>query len=221
MSWLVALVWVINFGISWLNAWGCGSSWDATKAKGGLAHFMNWMGAIMSASGFTWCYLVVLGCLGAVLPQAWLITPEEGQVVTGYMLEGEALKAFCDLGYLVIIFPILGSGLAITTHTWWEIAKGRRARTGDYLVAGWNTAAQVHNTYQALSAIPDAGAGVLDFFWGSGGTAGKSKDRGGAQLLVVALVLAALLAGVGTTYTILQSRRRAVAASAYREALAA
>lgn len=86
--------------------------------------------------------------------------------------------------------PVVSPGVYVGPQT----SEGRRARTGDYLVAGWNTAAQVHNTYQALSAIPDAGVGV---------------------------VLAALLAGVGTTYTILQSRRRAVAASAYREALAA
>lgn len=103
---LVAILFAVNFAISWFNAWSCGSTWDSTRAKGGLAHFMNWMGATMSASGFTWCYLVVLGFLGSHTPMAWFVEAEPGaEAVAGMLLDPAAVQAFYDLGYLAIILP--------------------------------------------------------------------------------------------------------------------
>lgn len=209
----IGLLWLLNFAISWLNAWGCGSTWDATKAKGGVAHFMNWMGAVMSASGFTWCYLIVLGLLGSVTPMSLIVDAEEGAApVTGMLLDAAALQAFFDLGYLVIIFPILGSGLAITVATWREFARrGSERGVGDYAITGWNTFAQVHNTYNAIRTVP----GVLDrlgsFF--KGGKDSDSKGKGG--LVVIVLVIMAALAGCLTTYSIIQARRRAVLLNDY------
>lgn len=59
---MVVLIWFLNVVLSAVNAWGCGKSWTETKHAGGLAHFMNWMGAVMSASGFTWCYTICAPC---------------------------------------------------------------------------------------------------------------------------------------------------------------
>lgn len=201
-------LWCLNLVISALNAWGCGSTWDASRAKGGVAHFMNWMGAVMSASGFTWCYLVVFGLLGSVLPLSWFTAIEAGQ--EGEMLlDAAALTAFIELGYLVIIFPILGSGLAITIQSWRRLAMARQRRFGDYAVTGWNTAAQVHNLATAFRHVPGIFDSLGEFFSGSFSSSSGSKDKG-RGLIVIVLVTLAVAAGCLTTFAIIQARRRAV-----------
>jgi hypothetical protein len=200
---MIFVIFCVNFVISWFNAWGCGATWDSTKAKGGMAHFMNWMGAIMSASGFTWCYLVIVGFIGANVPAQWFA--EEGEVVAGMLLDPSMLQAFYDLGYIVIIFPILGSGLAITVASWRSFA--RRRTVGDGLVAGWNTFAQVHNTYSAIRHIPGVFDRLGGFFGGSSSSSSSDDSKG---TIVILLVAVAVLGGVLTTYGILQSKRRAV-----------
>ena len=55
---LFALVWVLNFGISVWNAYAVGKVWVEARLAGGWHRFMCWMGAVMSACGFTWCYSV-------------------------------------------------------------------------------------------------------------------------------------------------------------------
>lgn len=211
---MIVIVWFVNFAISWFNAWACGTTWDSTKAKGGAAHFMNWMGAIMSASGFTWCYLVVLGLLGSVTPASWFIEAEEGKEVVGYLLDAAALQAFADLGYLVIIFPILGSGLAITVQTWRHFARTRNKGLGDYAITGWNTYAQVHNTYTALREVPGALQGVGDYFFSGSSSSSDSKD--GRGVIVLILVALAVFGGCITTASIIQARRRAVILEDFR-----
>lgn len=186
---MIFLVWILNFGISWLNAWGCGKTWNETKANGGMPHFMNWMGAIMSASGFTWCYMVVAALLGTVIP----IKGDDGQYHA--LLTPEMLKAFCDLGYLAIILPILGSGLAITIHSWGVFWRRRNFSSG--ATAGWNTFAQVYNFYGAARHIPEAGLGVKDFFGG--------KDSDKSKLIVILLVVGSIIGGILTTRAIIRS----------------
>lgn len=193
MSWII-LIWILNFIISWANAWGCGKTWNESKANGGFPHFMNWMGAIMSACGFTWCYLVIACFLGGN------ITHEvNGKMVT--WLSMAQVQAVANAGYLVIIVPILGSGLAITIHSWGVF--WRRRSFGSGAIAGWNTFAQVYNMYNAASAIPGASRG-LGKFWGD------SDDKG--KLIVLFLVLFAVLGGIMTTYTILTTTARRTAA---------
>ena len=212
---MIAFIFALNFVISWFNAWACGTTWDSTKIKGGAAHFMNWMGAIMSASGFTWCYLVIIGLLGSITPAAWVMSPEEGEVITGMLLDPASLQAFYQLGYLIIIFPILGSGLAITVQTWRHMARRRAAGTagaGDYAITGWNTFAQVHNMYSAVRNVPSAFEGVGSFFGGS-----DSKD--GKGTIVIVLVILAVLGGILTTFSIIQARRRAVILEDYSRTL--
>lgn len=197
---MIILIWFLNFAISWFNAWGCGKTWNESKANGGVPHFMNWMGAIMSASGFTWCYMVVVGWLGSTIP---LKHDDHGQLVP--LLSQHMLEAFCNLGYLAIILPIIGSGLAITIHSWGVF--WRRRTFGDGAIAGYNTFAQVYNMYEAFQGIPRAGRGVLDFFWGD-----KDDDRD-ASAIVVALVLLSIAGGILTTRAIIRSVARSTATS--------
>jgi hypothetical protein len=215
---MIVLLWFVNLAISWFNAWSVGTTWDSAKAKGGAAYFMNWMGAIMSASGFTWCYLVVLGLLGSVTPMSWFVEAEPGVEVVGTLLDQAALQAFADLGYLVIILPILGSGLAITVQTWRHFARKRHRTAGDYAITGWNTFAQVHNTYSAMRHIPGALDGVGSYFGGGSSSSSDGNNRG---LIVIILVVLAVLGGCLTTFSIVQARRRAVVLEDYRRTVLA
>jgi hypothetical protein len=186
---MILLLFVLNLAISILNAIGCGRSWNETRGSGGLPHFLNWCAAIMSASGFTWCYLLLVGFGGA----SWPVHHDDG--TTSPLLTVEQLQVFFDLGYLVIVFPILGSGLALTLAAWraaWE-----RRTLANYGVASWDTFAMIYNVQSALHQVPRATGSVFDFF----NTKGKDQDK----TMVLALVIAAALAGVFTTYLIIRS----------------
>lgn len=182
---------VINFGISWLNAWSVGRSWADSKVIGGWPRVLVWSAAIMSACGFTWCYLIVLA-LGAGA-FGWL--------------EPQYVKGALELGYVVIILPVLGSGLAIwidsLTTAW------RRRDLASGLTAAWNTYAQAHNTYQAASMLPRIFENLGDLFEGGDSDSDSAKSR--AILAVVFLVVLALACGVLTTVAIVRSTAHAYA----------
>jgi hypothetical protein len=199
---VIFLVFVLNFVISWFNAVSVGKVWDASKAKGGVAHFMTWMGAVMSASGFTWCYLLVLGLIASVTPMQ--VFADEGEVLTGMILDPASLQVFFELGYMVIILPILGSGLAITVQSWRQLAMRRaqgEANFGDYAVTGWNTFAQAHNMYSFAREAPGIMSHLGSFF------GGDSEDSGKAKFIII-LVMLAVGGGILTTFGIVQKTRR-------------
>ena len=188
---MLFLLFLVNLVISWFNAYHVGSIWDSARTKGGWARFMSWAGAMMSASGFTWCYMVLLGLLGSVVPMD-LQDPTQGM-----LLEGESLQAFFEFGYVIIVFPILGSGLAMTVNSWRNLARKDRG-IGDWVETGWNTYAQVSNTLDAYENLPEISDHLRDFF--------KGDNKKSA--IVVFLVAISLLGGVLTTYAIIQHRRR-------------
>src|SRR5258707_8139314 len=107
---LLALVWVLNFAISCWNAYACGKSWAEARFYGGWPRFMVWMGAIMAASGFSWCFLILLA-LGAHYFD-WIT---EQQMVVAL-----------QLGYILIIPGVLLSGLMITVDSWARAFRTRR-----------------------------------------------------------------------------------------------
>lgn len=202
---MVIFIWLLNFGISILNAIGCGVVWDASKAKGGWAHFMTWMGAVMSACGFTSCYLLIIGFIGSNIPAQ--VIAGKGEQLSGFLISGDTLQAFYELGYVMIIFPIIGSGLAITVNSWRELALRRaqnQAGALDYAVTGWNTFAQIDNMYNAYRDLPGVFEHLGSFF---GGGSSSKKDN---KMLVIALVVAAVLSGVLTTASIIRSVRQFV-----------
>jgi hypothetical protein len=184
---LIVFVWLLNLGISILNAWGCGKAWAETKAHGGWRRFMTWMGAIMSASGFTWCYLSLLA-FGAY----------SFQVLTA----GQAMVAM-EIGYVIIIPGILFSGMMITIDSW-----ARAYREGgvlNYGVAAYNTYAQIHNTYNAIEGMGGALSDIFKSF-GKGSSSSSSDDdaKGAAALVIIILVVVALTAGILTTAAIIK-----------------
>jgi hypothetical protein len=187
---MIALLLILNFAISWLNAWGCGKAWNETKHVGGFAHFMNWMGAIMSACGFTWCFMFVLAFIGSALtydPATYVIKHE------WYVVTPEAVKYTLELGYMVVILPIIGSGLAITMDSWAYFYHKRTVGSG--LVAGYNTLADAYNIYTAARAIPAFSEDLGKMLWGD-----KDDNK---SAIVILLVAVALVGGILLTRKII------------------
>jgi hypothetical protein len=187
--WIIVLLLVLNFAISAWNAYAVGRAWVETRVAGGWPRFMAWMGAIMSASGFSWCYLFLLVLGGHAM--GWF--------------DDQVTSVALSLGYLVLIPGMLLSGLMIMLDSW------RRAfRNGgilNYGVAAYNTYAQIHNTMSAINSIGPALRNVTDFFGGRDRDSRSSGDddaRGLMILLVIIIVVVALLAGVMTTAIIIR-----------------
>ena len=77
-----------------------------------------WCGAIMSACGFTWVYIALL----AILAQSFQWLP------------ARYIEGIFSLGYLVIIVPLLGSGLGITASSWAHFGVKRICSTVESLL---------------------------------------------------------------------------------------
>lgn len=173
---VLLLLLILNFGISFRNAYAAGMYFTESKLTGGWERILIWCALIMSACGFTWVYLALI-TMGAVGFN--FLSPGAGEVMF-------------QLGYIIIILPVLGSGLAIWADS---LVKAYRRRTfGDIAVAGWNTFAMAQNTIEAASEAPNALRSVMDFFSES-----DSDDEGGFVIVVILLVIVALGAGAITT----------------------
>jgi len=175
---ILAIVWMLNLGISIFNGVQTGKAWVESKHAGGWRRFMAWCGAIMTAVGFTWCIMVVLGLIAGAF--RWL--------------DAEHLELYFTTSYVLLVPPLLFTGYAITVNSW---ANAYRQRTlSGYGIAGYNTFASLYNTYHAVNTFGDAVDKMMgDFFK----NAGKNKDS--AQLMIVALlIIVAFGGGILTAY---------------------
>jgi hypothetical protein len=181
---LYALVWVLNFGISVWNAYAVGKVWVEARHAGGWHRFMCWMGAIMSASGFTWCYLSFL-----------VLTAHHFDWITD-----DQVMACLNLGYILLIPFILFAGYAITLDSW--VQAYRRGGFLNYGAAAWNTYASIHNTYSAWRNLGGAFTSLGKFF---GGDRKSSRDGNANGIIIVILLVAlAIFGGVITTAVIIR-----------------
>lgn len=187
---VIGIVWIINFAISWWNARVVGCMWVEAKVMGGFPRFMAWMGGIMSASGFTWCYLVVL-LFGAYYAQPAFVEPGEPLPLTP-----EHIRGGFALGYLIIIPGVLFSGLMIWIDS--LVQAWSRRDLPSMGAAAWNTFAQAHNTYSAMEGIPEALGQVGKLF------SSKGDDKGKGLVLIILLVVIAVLSGILTTVAIVK-----------------
>ena len=203
---MIWLFYILNLAISAFNAWSVGKSWVEAKAAGGMARLMSWSGAIMSACGFTWCYMVLVAQVGVRIPGH-------------YHLPEPWANGIMQLGYLVIILPIIGSGMAITVQSWMVFWRQRTFANGATMA--WNTFAGVSNIYSAMRGIPEALSGLGQLFRGG---SRAEKDEGGNRnlvfLVVVGAVILCLAGGILTTTVIVRSVARTHAV-AIREQLRA
>jgi hypothetical protein len=178
---LLFLLMLLNFAISWYNAYAVGKSWVESKAVGGWIHMVTWSGAIMSAIGFSSVYIFIMALIAAA---------------TGY-LPGNAIEAMVGLWYLIIIIPLLTTGLLITIESW-RVALRERSLL-NMGVAGWNTFSQAYNTYSAITSVGDVFGKVSSFF--------SSDDEDVSSSLmakVLLLVVIGLLGGALTTAMLVQ-----------------
>jgi hypothetical protein len=174
------LMWLLNFGISAWNAYAVGTAWVEARVVGGWPRVMCWCGAVMSATGFSWCYLILL-VLGAY--QYQYINLEQRDIAL-------------SLGYIVLIPGMLMSGLVITVDSW-----ARAFRRGGFLnygIAAYNTYAQIHNTWSAINTFPAAFGRVRGYF-----SDRDNRDNKSGLVVVILLVAVALAAGVLTTTLII------------------
>ena len=189
---LFALVWVLNFAISVWNAYAVGKVWVEARLAGGWHRFMCWMGAVMSACGFSWCYLSFLA-----------LTANYFQWITE-----EQTMAALNLGYILLIPFTLCAGYAITLDSW--VQAFRRGGFLNYGMAAWNTYASIHNSYSAMRNLGGAFTSLGNFFGGRRkGDSERDGDGPNGVVVVILLVALALLGGVITTAVII----RRVAAS--------
>lgn len=175
---LFGFVWFLNLGISFWNAYAVGNAWVESRHAGGWRRFIAWMGAAMADIGFTWCSLILFG----------LIANQVG------WLNDYSFEILLNLGYVMIIPVLLFAGYAIMLDSWQRAYRQRSLTNMGF--AGWNTFANIHNTYNAVNGFGDAFGKVIDGFFG--GSKSKNKDSAQAMLILFLLVLAI---GLGTMVT--------------------
>lgn len=189
---MILILLVLNAFVSCFNAWSVGRGWNETRVVGGFPRFMSWMGATMSAVGFSWCYLVIA---------AFVAGPD----CLNKLPEPYVAKMF-GLGYLALVVPLIGSGIAITVDSWAYFWRRRTLANG--AIAGYNTLADVYNIYQAVRHVPGAWDGAKDLFKGS-----SDEDEGKAALakLAIGLAMLAVFGGVITAALIIKSVAKSTA----------
>jgi hypothetical protein len=184
---LLAFLLILNLPISVWNAYVCGHAWIESKTVGGWTRFMVWIGAIMSACGFTWCYALLAAF---------------GLDYMGF-LDDHWMKVMLELTYIILVPIILFGGYAVMLDSW-----SRAFREGgllNYGAAAYNTYANFHNTASAISGFGDAFGDVIRSF--SGGSSGSDDDDNGSAmmgLLVIVAVAVSLGLGILTTTLIIK-----------------
>ena len=190
---LIAML-VLNFVISWSNASYCGRYWTESKNEGGWFRAYIVCGYIMAICGFTMVYSYVALLIAPVVMQAF----EVEQELIAYFVDLSA-----NLTYLVIVFPILSTGLFIWfrgMQITWE-----NRTVGNMVATGWNTYAQIHNTVSAMRNVPSAFGKVVEALLG-----GKKKKKGEETMVILAilLVILAVLGGYFTASAIMKKADR-------------
>ncbi|QBQ74805.1 hypothetical protein BcepSauron_425 [Burkholderia phage BcepSauron] len=182
---MLVLLLVLNFGISWWNCYAVGGIWNESKGVGGFSRVLAWSAAIQSVVGFSSVFGFIMG---AVLYKF------------GY-LPATAAQAAMNLWYLLIIFPALGSGLIITIHSW--IVAYRERSLLSMGGAAYNSFAQAYNMYNAFQNVGGAFSGVKDFF-GDVDLFDSDDPKAAIALLVIGLVIASILSGGVLTFILIR-----------------
>jgi hypothetical protein len=184
---LMFAVLILNVLISIWNCYAVGTAWKDTMAMGGWFNkLLLWSGVIQSGVGFSMPIMLVLG-FGAtaylVSGEQPMLTPEEAD---------QMIQGMFSFWYVLVIFPILGSGLAIWAHSL-RIAYQRRDFRS-IAVAGYNSFAQIHNMVSAAHNLGGAFGNVGELFGKVLDTkGGKGKDK--IAIFLIVLVIVAIVAG--------------------------
>lgn len=177
---------LLNVLISIWNCYAVGSAWKDTMTLGGWFNkTVLWSAVIQSGVGFSMPILIVLAYASSVFLTSGAeptLSPEQAK---------EMMQSIFSLWYVAVIFPILGSGLAIWAHSLREAY--RRRDFASIATAGWNSYAQIHNTVSAVNNLGGALGNVGELFGSALG--GKGDGKGKVAILVILLVVVSLVAG--------------------------
>ena len=175
MAFVAVLVFAINFAISWHNARVVGLDWVESKQIGGWMRFVVWMAWLMSAVGFTQCYVEIL---------AWLAH-------SGGYIDAKAMDATLSLGFVVLIpgFIIAGTVLWIDSL----VVAWRQRDLPSIATAAWNTFAEIHNVHSAVSGVGGAFKSIGSFSFD------EDEAKGAVIIVVVLIVVTAIAGGFITT----------------------
>lgn len=184
---LFICVLILNVVISVWNCYAVGTAWKDTMAFGGwFEKLLLWSGVIQSGVGFSMPIMLVLGFFASFFLSSGetpMFTLEEADQI---------MQGMFSLWYVLVIFPILGSGLAIWAHSLREAY--HRRDFGSIAVAGYNSFAQIHNMVSAAHNLGGAFGDVSELFGKVLDTkGGKGKDK--IILLLIVLVIVAIVAG--------------------------
>lgn len=202
---MIVLLILWNFLISVLNCWFVGKTWAESKAIGGWFRFVTWCAAVMGTCGFVWCNTLVIG---------YLASTHVGMLPLKYQLNDTYLELLFNIGYMLVIFPILGSGMGIWLDSVKQAYKNRDGMSIG--VAGYNTFAQVYNTYEAAKFIPSVLSKI-------GKTLDETDDAKTKLMLLTVYVVLAVSVGLGvaTAWYIIHTTAEGVAEKAHVAALEA
>lgn len=198
---VIFFVLVLNLVISFWNASVVGRYWTERHELPGYVRFMMWCGVIMAVSGFFSVYVTFITMIMHDLHLFEALALALFQVeMTAVEATGLAQNVF-DLAYLVIIFPVLGTGLALWANS--VIIAWKRRDLASIGIGIYNTGAQIHNMVSAVRHVPRAtkslSSGVKFRL--------KSKDGKAAAYLVLLLipVIVSLGSAIATTAVIMRA----------------
>lgn len=197
----IFLLLVLNFAISFWNASSVGRYWTERGQLPGYVRFMMWCGIVMAVCGFFYVYVAVITmgmyefhifeALALALFKVELTVEEVQSLVQNVF----------DLAYLIVIFPVLGTGLAITANS--LIVAYVRRDLASIGVGVWNVGAQVHNIASAVRHVPRATRSLS-----SGLKIRLGKDSGKAIAYLVLFlfpIVISLGAAIATTAVIMRA----------------
>ncbi len=182
---LIVLVLALNVIISLWNCYAVGTAWKDVMALGSkFEKLVAWSALVQSGVGFSMPILIALTYVTIsvlTVGEKPTLTPAEGQQV---------LQSIFSLWYVAVIFPVIGTGFAITAHSLYIAYQRRDFRS--IAIAGWNSFAQIHNTLSAINNLGGAFKNVGALFDGIG----RSDDaRVKIVAIVIILVIIALASG--------------------------
>lgn len=181
---LLVAVLLLNTLISIWNCYVVGTAWKDVMAMGKpFDKVLLWSGVIQAGIGFSMPILIGLGWLTVGLLTSGAkpeLTPAEG---------AQLMQWIFSFWYVAVIFPILGTGLAIWIHSV-QVAMERRD-FASIAAAGWNSFAQISNTVSAVSNLGGALGDVGEMF----GALKGGDSKGKAAVLAIILVIIALVGG--------------------------
>lgn len=186
MMWLIVIC-ALNFGISWWNAKVVGWLWNDRPVMGPFSKLVLYSAAVNSAIGFSSVLMI-----GLAFPASHFMDPTQAHKLITWMMA---------LWYVLVIIPILGTGLVITLHSWMQFL--RTKSWSDLAASSWNTYATLHNLYDASQSLGPAMDTVGEMF-----TAlvkgGDDEEDSALARLAIALVFLALVGGVLLTVMIIK-----------------